>query len=1006
MRCPSCHQPFPSDATFCDSCGAQVGSLVGTTLGGKFVITRKLGEGGFGAVYEAEEKRLQRKVAIKTLHDHVSKNPDISKRFLQEAVATSRLEHPNIVKVYDYGELPGGAHWMAMEYLTGQPLDSYLQQKKVIPLEELLSLMGPICEALGEAHQKNLVHRDLKPQNIMLISIGGKLVPKVLDFGISKLEDSDSKTQSGMMMGTPQYMPPEQWEGAGKATAASDVYALGVMLYQMLAGRLPFVADSKYAWLTKHCQEIPAPLTDYVQHPSAPALSEVVMRCLAKKPYERYPDASALKRALEKALSGLPGTTPQPAVASQAETMAHTPSPTPNTGKTQESPDEQKTSESARCSRCEVDHRQGSPDCPASRLHRVIAGKYKLTKLLGAGGMGAVYQAEHLMLKKQVALKMLLPRYASNEQVNKRFEEEARRASNLKHPGIIEVTDLGRDKDGSAYMEMELLQGHSISELLQKESIPVEEAITIFTEALEALSFAHQRGIIHRDLKPDNLFRARQADGSYRTKILDFGIAKVIEGEEGALTQTGSIMGTPFYMSLEQASDTKRVDQRSDIYSLGATFFEILTRRRPISGETINELLTQLIEDRVERHPKKFREDIPGWLDSLIERSMAKKPEERFQSASELLVLLKEKRELAPLKPSAELVVHKPADSISTLPVEPRPSTSRQGPLLLGLVVVLGGVLGVILWPKAPTQTTPPPKSTPTPPPPKPEPPPLCIPATKATKAEGKGEAVAGRTEESDPCKEALLLAKEDAIKKALCLSEEDAVTSALPAVPPGCEGALQESIRTLSWKAQITEGDWKAEKSDSEGGKKCEVTGTFRVLPLPPKRKCEIEVVQFLGLKKESLSPPGEEYIYTASERSERKKNALYLFSILPGGEVIPAWGEGAATPFINKNNWKMVEEATGKVTRFDKAMYAPLEVGFETSIFANNGVPAGSDTSCELMLAVGMPQDKALRVFLREGKGQESERLLQLMSQIESSAGSLEETCWTFLPYQVSKK
>ena len=163
--CPSCQAKLSPGVSFCDNCGVGIDPLLGRVLGDKYQLVRKIGTGGFGAVYEADEKKLSRKVAIKTLHAHVSKNPQISKRFLREAIAASRVEHPNIIKIYDYGETTDGVLWMAMEYLTGQSLDEYLHQKRTIPPEELLSLLRPVLEAIGEAHQKGLVHRDQAPKH-------------------------------------------------------------------------------------------------------------------------------------------------------------------------------------------------------------------------------------------------------------------------------------------------------------------------------------------------------------------------------------------------------------------------------------------------------------------------------------------------------------------------------------------------------------------------------------------------------------------------------------------------------------------------------------------------------------------------------------------------------------------------------------------------------------------------------------------------------------------------
>lgn len=619
MDCRSCGAALAPTATSCASCGATVDFILGRTLNEKYHVTKKLGEGGFGAVYQAEEPRLKRQVAIKTLHPRLSQNKAVTGRFLQEGIAASKLDHPSAVKIYDTGETKEGHLWIAMEFLQGRDLAAYLKEKGRVSPEEMMSLLGPILEVLGEAHQKHLIHRDLKPQNIMLTSVSGKPIPKLLDFGISKMEDADTQTQEGSMMGTPQFMPPEQWGKANEVVAASDVYALGIIVFLMLSGVLPFEADSPKSWMKAHCLERPRPLAPLLQgHPKAADIEKVVLCALDKDPQKRYPTALELKRALEEACSS--------SFASSAETQAATPSP---------------LASGVSCARCDIDHTRGSSECPANRIGHVVAGKYKLLRLMGTGGMGAVYEAEHIELRQKIAVKLLHPRYAKNEAVNKRFQEEARRAVSLKHPGIIEVMDLGRDTDGSSYLTMELLRGKPLSDLLKEGPLSIEQALEITSGALEALSVAHQKGIVHRDLKPENIFYAADSQGKLRAKILDFGISKALDSDAGALTQEGSMIGTPVYMSLEQATDSSKVDHRSDVYSMGATLFELLTNKHPVSGKTINELLTRLANDEVERHPKKLRPDLPDWLDRVVSKAMAQRPEERYQSADEMLSQLK-----------------------------------------------------------------------------------------------------------------------------------------------------------------------------------------------------------------------------------------------------------------------------------------------------------------------------------------------------------------------------
>jgi serine/threonine protein kinase len=306
MNCPKCAAILKKDATTCESCGAQAvviseppDPFVGQILDKKYIVKKKLGGGGFGAVYLAEEPGFDRKVAIKTLHSQHTINPTMVGRFQREGMAASKLEHPCAVKMFNYGKTPDGIPWLAMEFIEGETLGDRMDRDGPLSPQMLLTIFGPICEVLEEAHERGIIHRDLKPDNIMLISSRGKVQPKLLDFGIAALlDDPNELTKTGVMSGTPTYMPPEQWEGLKATDARSDIYSLGFILYQCLAGRLPFTAASTPGWIRKHCFE-PAPVLTSVAPAISEALSEVVMKTITKSPDERYQSMSELRLALQ-----------------------------------------------------------------------------------------------------------------------------------------------------------------------------------------------------------------------------------------------------------------------------------------------------------------------------------------------------------------------------------------------------------------------------------------------------------------------------------------------------------------------------------------------------------------------------------------------------------------------------------------------------------------------------------------------------------------------------------
>ncbi|MBM4363359.1 MAG: serine/threonine protein kinase, partial [Deltaproteobacteria bacterium] len=232
----------------------------------------------------------------------------------------------------------------------------------------------------------------------------------------------------------------------------------------------------------------------------------------------------------------------------------------------------------------------------------VLAGKYRVERVLGQGGMGVVVQAMHLQLEERVAVKFLLPEYAVHAEASTRFLREARAAVKIKSEHVARVIDVGTLESGAPYMVMEYLAGRDLADVLeQRGPLPVEEVVEYVLQACEALAEAHALGIVHRDLKPANLFLTKRADGSAQVKVLDFGISKAgVSSDSGAdqsLTKTSAMMGSPLYMSPEQMRSARSVDARSDLWSLGAILFELMAGRPPFSGESLPELLARVLTD-------------------------------------------------------------------------------------------------------------------------------------------------------------------------------------------------------------------------------------------------------------------------------------------------------------------------------------------------------------------------------------------------------------------------
>jgi tRNA A-37 threonylcarbamoyl transferase component Bud32 len=225
----------------------------------------------------------------------------------------------------------------------------------------------------------------------------------------------------------------------------------------------------------------------------------------------------------------------------------------------------------------------------------ILAGKYRVTRLLGQGGMGVVVEAQHISLDDRVALKFLLPEYASHPQAAERFLREARAAVKIKGAHVARVSDVGALEDGSPYMVMEYLDGSDAAKLLASQGpLPLPEAIDWVVQASDAIAEAHGLGIVHRDLKPANLFVTRHQDGTAFIKVLDFGISKLISDTGEALTRTNASMGSALYMSPEQIRQARSVDHRTDVYALGITLFELLSGRQPFAGESFSALCVEI----------------------------------------------------------------------------------------------------------------------------------------------------------------------------------------------------------------------------------------------------------------------------------------------------------------------------------------------------------------------------------------------------------------------------
>ncbi len=314
-RCPECAQRYGPDARFCPFDGAALGaqtwdpdgdSLLGAIVDERYEVCAVLGEGGMGTVYKVRHIAIERMFAMKVLRRELAKDADLAARFTQEARSTASIKHPNVVQITDFGRLPDGVPYFVMELLVGQPLSVALRSHAPLSYDASCQIVLKVASALAAAHEAGIVHRDLKPDNVFLV---GRLANgqrpddlRVVDFGAAMVMGASRVTKTGIVFGTPHFMSPEQASG-NPVDHRADIYALGVIMYELFTGRVPFEADTFMGVLTQHMFVQPAPPTTVSAHAEhLGKIEDVILCALEKKPEARYASMDALAAALRHAV--------------------------------------------------------------------------------------------------------------------------------------------------------------------------------------------------------------------------------------------------------------------------------------------------------------------------------------------------------------------------------------------------------------------------------------------------------------------------------------------------------------------------------------------------------------------------------------------------------------------------------------------------------------------------------------------------------------------------------
>ncbi len=605
---------------------------------GRYRVEADLGRRGNLIVYRAYDPQLERQVAIKILSPLVAVDEDLRAHFQREVEVIAALEHACIVQVYDYGEHE--AHpFVVMPYLSGGTLATRMSAGP-LRLQQLVSIVNRVAAALDEAHARGIIHRQLRPANVLFDDQGQAFVS---DFGIPALQAASG--QGGLPdIDDMKYLSPEQIRALDEGSTAepdgrSDVYALGAILFEALTGRIPYPAPTAAEMAIAH---LAAPIPSLrAAKPDLPATYQaLVERALAKAPADRYPTAGELARHAKEIASG------RWYLDQIAEAAADS------------------SSGGQKPSWKSADTSLSQP--PSEPLGGNI-GRYRLERQVGRGAMGVVLLAYDPNTKRQVAIKVLPRQLTAAPEFRGRFQREAKLVAKLEHSCIVSVYDFG-EYDEQPYIVMQYLPGGTLVDRLNRGPLKLRTIAPIIERVAAALDEAHAQHIIHQDVKPGNiLFNADN-----EAFLSDFGIAVIAEAKVNLMRD--DVGGTPKYISPEQvralmmdqevpksrgflgrlldklrkgqessaqAPQGATLDGRSDVYSLGVVLFETLTGRVPFEAATLFDTVMAHLTNPVP-DIRQIKPSLPAACQDIIEKALAKDPAQRYQTAGELASDVKE----------------------------------------------------------------------------------------------------------------------------------------------------------------------------------------------------------------------------------------------------------------------------------------------------------------------------------------------------------------------------
>lgn len=572
-----------------------------------YYIVRLLGSGASGEVYLAQHPRLPRRDALKVLSAQMMADPGIRERFTREADTAATLFHPHIVEVHDRGEFEGRL-WISMSHVEGTDAARLMRDRypSGMPLDETCAIVTAVAEALDYANQRGLLHRDVKPANILLTSPEDGVRRILLtDFGIARsLGDVGGLTATNFVVGTVAYAAPEQLMGV-RIDGRADQYGLAATAFHLLTGAPPFPKADSLAVIGQHLSAAPPRLSD--RRPELAHLDAAMSKALSKAPAERFGRCREFAAALR-----------QPAYETSVDSSRDRLLTTrPHPGDMVEFGPEP----------VQADHFGGL----VAELAEV---GFVEAREVGRGGFGAVYRCTQSQIGRPVAVKVLTT--ILDRENYQRFRREVFVMGRLSgHPNIAGILQVGVLTGGRPYLVMPFYQGGSLDALLRLRG-PRDWAwaVRCGVKLAGALETAHRAGILHRDIKPANILLTEYSD----PQLTDFGIARMVGGFE---TGSGNITGSLAFTAPEVlAGSTPNVV--ADVYSLGATLFNLIAGRPAFERRPDEELVAQFLRITTHQTPMLLGDDVPADLSRLIKRAMARDPAARPASAADLGELMRD----------------------------------------------------------------------------------------------------------------------------------------------------------------------------------------------------------------------------------------------------------------------------------------------------------------------------------------------------------------------------